>query len=293
MICTPVGWFKLALQLQGSVLPSVLPRILLCSGFGLIISILYYYGFSLPEQIFGNVISNVAYNLVLGLLLVFRTNTAYDRYWEGRKVWGGIIMNTLNLGRKIKIAVLEVEPIDKEKKIAALKLLTAFAIATKLHLRHSPINYELKSLVSQSQYEELQTAKNTSLKILLWMGNYLKQEQINNRLTMDELIYMNYSLDGMTEAWTGCERISKTPIPLAYAIYLKRLLLIYCFVLPLQVVHDLHWWTAPIIALITFILFGIEEIGHKIENPFGEDPNDLPLDEICTTLTTNLEDITA
>lgn len=286
------SWFQAVWQLKGSILPAIFPRVLLCSGLGFLISLIHNYGYSLPEQIFGSVITNVAYNLVLGLLVVFRTNTAYDRYWEGRKIWGGIIINSLNLGRKIWLSVAETEPPHRENKIAALRLLGAFAIATKLQLRRLPINNELETLLTQSQYSQLKEVKNPPLKIALWIGDYLQQQQIEQRLSMDEMLAMNTSLDGMVEALMGCERILTTPIPLAYAIYLKRLLLIYCFALPLKLVHDLHLWTGIIVALISFILLGIEEIGNQIEDPFGNDPNDLPLDEICTNLVNNLADLT-
>lgn len=269
MTTDTTSWFQAVWQLKGSILPAIFPRVLLFSLLGFLISLIHYYGYSLPEQIFGNVITNVAYNLVLGLLVVFRTNTAYDRYWEGRKIWGGIIINSLNLGRKIWLAVAENEPLDRENKIAALKLLGAFAIVTKLQLRRLPINSELESLLTQSQYSQLKEVKNPPLKIAVWIGDYLQQQQINQRLSMDEMLAMNTSLDSMVEAFMGCERILTTPIPLAYAIYLKRLLLIYCFALPLKLVHDLHLWTGLIVALISFILLGIEEIGNQIE-PFWQ-----------------------
>jgi ion channel-forming bestrophin family protein len=284
-------WFKVAFQVQGSVVPTVFPRVLLFSGLAFLISLSHYFGYSLPEDIFADVTSNVAYNLVLGLLLVFRTNTAYDRYWEGRKSWGGMIVNILNLGRKIRSLVAETEAVDTQNKTAALRLLAAFAVATKLHLRNNGVNSELERLLNQSQYSELKEAKNKPLKIAVWIGDYLKQQQIGDRLRMDELISMNTSVDNMVEAMIGCERILKTPMPIAYAIYLKRLLLIYCFVLPLQLVHDLGWWTTPIVALISFILLGIEEIGNQIEDPFGGDSNDLPLDDLCTTTVKNLEEL--
>ena len=89
----------------------------------------------------------------------------------------------------------------------------------------------------------------------------------------------------------GCERILKTPMPLAYAIHLKQLLLIYCLLLPFQMVDKLGFWTGAIVALISFTLFGIEEIGLEIENPFGYDANDLPLDAICNTMKRNIEDL--
>ncbi|WP_392435632.1 bestrophin family protein [Chlorogloeopsis fritschii PCC 9212] len=285
------NWLQLALKWQGSVLPTVLPRIFLCSGFAFFISLTHYYGFDLAEQIFSSVTTNVAYNLVLGLLLVFRTNTAYDRYWEGRKIWGSIVINSLNLARKIKLAIAETETVDRENKIAVLRLLSAFAVATKLHLREQSDPQELEAFLTQAQYLQLQEVKNIPLKISFWIGAYLKQQQVRNCLSIYELVPMNQALDAMVEAFIGCDCIKKTPIPLAYGIYLKRLLLIYCFVLPFQLVHDVSWWTIPIVTLISFILLGIEEIGNQIENPFSNSANDLPIDEICNTLVKNIEDI--
>ena len=285
------NWFRMALSVKGSVIPTVFPRILFCAGLAFIVSLLHYFGYSLPEQIFGAVTGNVAYNLVLGLLLVFRTNTAYDRYWEGRKTWGGIVINTLNIGRNLKLSVTEVEQIDKEKKADALRLLGAFAVATKLHLRSQSVNSELEPLVTSSQFLELKEVKNIPLKISLWIGDYLKQQQVNNCLSMDEFLVMNGLLNSMVEALVGCERIKKTPMPSAYAIYLKRLLLIYCVILPFQLVQNLDWWTAPVVTLISFILIAVEEIANQIQDPFGNDANDLPVDEICTTLVKNIEDL--
>jgi putative membrane protein len=95
----------------------------------------------------------------------------------------------------------------------------------------------------------------------------------------------------MVDVLGGCERILKTPIPPAYSIHLKQLLLIYCLTLPFQIVSQLQWWTAPIVCLVSFAVFGIEEIGIEIENPFGDDLNDLPLDNICRTMKINIEDL--
>lgn len=96
---------------------------------------------------------------------------------------------------------------------------------------------------------------------------------------------LNQYLDGVT----GCERIKNTPIPLAYSIHLKQLIFIYCLILPFQFVKDLNWGTGFFVAIISFALFGIEEIGIEIENPFGYDPNDLPLDELCRDIEMDIE----
>ena len=291
MVIEKRPWFPTVFRLQGSVIPTIFPRVLLCSSFSCLVSLLYAWDVPVVWPVLGSFVPNVVSNLVLGLLLVFRTNTAYERYWEGRKCWGGLVVTVRNLARQIRVAIAELEPADREAKLAVLRLLGAFAIATKLHLRQEPPNDELTHLVNSSQLKKLQAVKIPPLEIALWIGDYLQQQHQQGRLNADQLIAMNNLLNSLVEALTGCERILRTPIPLAYAIHLKQLLLIYCLSLPFQLVDDLHWWTAAVVALISFTLLGIEAIGIEIENPFGHDPNDLPLDEICTTMLTHLEDL--
>lgn len=99
------------------------------------------------------------------------------------------------------------------------------------------------------------------------------------------------TLDGLVNSLGGCERILKTPMPLAYSIHLKQLLLLYCLALPFQMVASVGWATPLLVGLISFAVFGIEEIGIEIENPFGNDANDLPLDAICRTMVQNIEEL--
>jgi putative membrane protein len=287
------SWVQLALQWRGSIAPKVLPCVLRCSGLGLLVSLLDYLGLPVSWEGFDIVITNVSYNLVLGLLLVFRTNTAYDRFWEGRKAWGVLTANIRNLGYLIWVAIAESEPRDRENKISNLRLLVAFAIATKLQLRKEPINSELESLMTPEQFLKLKAVQSTPLQLAVWIGDYLQQQYNRNLVSANQLTAMNVLVNGLLEALTTCERIVSTPIPLAYGIYLKRLLLIYCFSLPFQVVDTLHWWTSPIAAILCFVLLGVEEIGTEIESPFGDDANDLPLDEICSTILNNIEDLMA
>jgi ion channel-forming bestrophin family protein len=280
-----LDWVKLTFKLQGSVIPAVLPRALFCGAFGLIISNLHARGWVQSWPILGNVVPSI----VLGLLLVFRTNTAYDRFWEGRKAWGTLINTTRNLTRRIWVFVGELEPSDRDHKKEALYLILAFAIATKLHLRQEPITSELLELIGDRQHTAQREAPNAPLKIAFWIEDYLQQQYQHQRVDVYQITAMNTLLDALVNSLGTCERILKTPIPMAYAIHLKQLLLIYCLLLPFQLIGEIGYWTGPIVALVSFTLFGIEEIGIEIENPFGRDHNDLPLDDICRTMRRNLE----
>lgn len=261
-------------------------RSLFCGGFGVLISILYVYGYPVARPVLSGVIPSI----VLGLLLVFRTNTAYERYWEGRRLWGTIANTTRNLVWQIWVNVQEEGPEDRRRKLAILRLLPAFGIANKHYLRSEPVSQELALIMSQAQFQILQSVRNTPLQVAGWLGRYLQQEYEYNRLNAYQLTAIQTLVNTLIEAVGSCERILRTPMPLAYAIHLKQLVLIYCLTLPFQCVQDLGWWTGLFVMLVSFALFGIEEIGVEIENPFGYDANDLPLDAICAMIQHNVEE---
>jgi ion channel-forming bestrophin family protein len=281
------NWLKVALKVEGSVIPTILSRVFWCGAFGLFISVLSFYKIPIAAKALGGVVPSI----VLGLLLVFRTNTAYERFWEGRKAWGAIVNSIRNLSRLIWVAITEINPVHRYEKEQVLKLLVAFAVVTKLHLRSQPVDDRVAKLVSPLQFSKLQVMNNPPLEIVFWISDYLQSKQEEGQISLYQMNELQNILNGMVDNLGACERILRTPMPLAYAIHLKQLLLIYCLLLPFQVVEELRWWTAPAIALVSFTLFGIEAIGVEIENPFGDDPNDLPLDTICNTIERNIDDL--
>ncbi|MEA5627993.1 bestrophin family protein [Nostoc sp. UHCC 0251] len=287
MTTKKLTWLRTTFQLKGSVVRAIYKHILWCGAFGFLISILYHFDLPVSQPILGSVIPSI----VLGLLLVFRTNTAYERFWEGRKCWGSLVNNIRNLARQIWVSIDEISPEDKDNKITALNLLVAFAVTTKLHLRGEAVNSELEDLMPSSKYVKLKIMNNLPIEVAFWIGDYLQEQYNRNCLNSYQLTSMQELLNSLVDNLGACERILKTPIPLAYAIHLKQLLLLYCFLLPFQIVETLGWWTGLISALVGFTLFGIEAIGLEIENPFGYDPNDLPLDAICDTMKRNIDDL--
>ncbi len=287
MIAEKIKWVSTALQPKGSVMKAISKHILWCGAFGFLISLLYYFKKPVSQPILGSVIPSI----VLGLLLVFRTNTAYERFWEGRKCWGSIVNNVRNLARQIWVSIDEISPEDKDNKITTLNLLAAFAVTTKLHLRGEVVNSELEDLVPSTKYIKLKIMNNPPIEVAFWIGDYLQQEYNRNCINSYQLTSMQELLNNLVDNLGACERILKTPIPLAYALHLKQLLILYCFLLPFQIVEELGWWTGLVSALVGFTVFGIEAIGLEIENPFGYDANDLPLDAICETMKRNIDDL--
>ena len=125
------NWLKTVFQLQGSVVLMILPRIFFFCGFAATVTFIYVQGWPIYLEKLGDLTTNVIYNLVLGLLIVFRTNTSYDRFWEGRKAWGGIVVNSRNLAQEIRLSIAADNDDEQKQKNAALKLISGYIIVPK------------------------------------------------------------------------------------------------------------------------------------------------------------------
>ncbi len=287
-----LSFLRVILRLTRALILGVIPWALLSGVYGVIVSYLTHHKHivvfndikALPNLV-------LCLNLVLNLLLIFRTNAAHERFWEGRKLWGGLVNTVRNLTRKMSIIIEEQEPQDRVEKEAIMQLVIAFAVAMKLHLRGQPINSELAFLMPFSQYHELQYVNHPPLKIALWIEDYLQYQYKLKYIDVYQLTALNQLLDEMVNILGGCERILRTPIPLVYTITLKILFVIYFSVLPWEMAHGLTWWTGPLLAILCFILLSIDEIATEIEEPFGPGSNDLPLDIICISMQRNFEDL--
>ena len=162
-----------------------------------------------------------------------------------------------------------------------MRWVAAFGYGLKQHLRGEDIDPEMKRLVSSQLLVRLQGAQSVPLELLLELGGYLQGCYGRRQVTLYQLSDLHRLVDSLSEVVGSCERILTTPVPLAYSIHLRQLLYVYCLTIPFVFVDEFGLWTAVVVGLVAFTVFGIEEIGLEIENPFGRDPNDLPLDGIC------------
>ncbi|MBO3459479.1 hypothetical protein G7B40_012920 [Aetokthonos hydrillicola Thurmond2011] len=288
-----LNWFQVTLRFEKAALPVILPAILFCCFYGFLVSLLYHFGcpIAFPNKNTVTINAVLSFNIGLTLLLVFRTNTAHERFWEGRKLWGSLVNTSRNLARGIWIVVKEQSPSDRLEKEATLWLLVAFAVAMKLHLRAEPVNDELVPLMLSNNYVNLKDTNHPPLLISFWIGAYLQERYDQNCLNIYQLTALQKLVDELVNILGGCERILKTPLPIIYSIRLRQLILIYCLILPLDLVDDFGWWTGIIMAFVSFTLLSIEEIGSEIEEPFGHDQSDLPLDAICNTIQRSVEEL--
>ena len=225
--------------------------------------------------------------IVIGLLLVFRTNTAYDRWWEGRKQLGGLVNTSRNIAIKFEAYLYE---IDYEGKTEIRKLISAFAWAMKEHLRLHDYS-KFAQFIPKRLQKDFQKAGHKPNFIILELSKHIQILLRKDLINGQQLIVLEQDINVLINVLGACERIRNTPIPKGYAIHLKRILLIYVVSLPISFLHTLQFWAVPIAMIVFYTMVGIELVGEEIEDPFGTDPNDLPMDALSSKIKTNVDEL--
>ena len=220
--------------------------------------------------------------LILGLLLVFRTNTAYDRWWEGRKLWGQLVNDSRNFAVKIA-ACVRAEPRDKIEVAARL---SAFALALKLHLRGG---VKLQQLPTFEHSTDNPT--HVPAYIVARIYDRLERWRHAEQLGGFELLFLDRHAAALLDICGACERIKKTPISRGYRRFILQSIWVYLATLPWGLVDFLGWWTAPVTVVVAYMMLGIEVLAEHAEDPFGTDADDLPLDDICATIDRSMHEI--
>lgn len=224
---------------------------------------------------------------VISMLLVFRTNTAYDRWWEGRKQWGLLVNNSRNLALKLNSLLGP----EHEKELRYFKkMIPNYAFVLKNHLRKNILIHELEES-DGFPITYLHTRQHLPNAIANEIFSKLISLQKQGVLTPEHLLFLNSEMRSFTEICGACERIRNTPIPYSYSSFLKKFISIYCLTLPVGYIFSLHYLIIPCVIFVFYVLASLEVIAEEIEDPFGTDSNDLPLDRICETIRTTVQDI--
>ena len=215
---------------------------------------------------------------VLSLLLVFRTNTAYDRWWEGRKLWGKLVNDSRNFVIKIN-SILPENDVKNRTQIA--KYLRFFPHFLANHLSKESTRLVLDEDFSDLQ-KELQHHPPAELVFLLTKKLYqLKKE---NKISDTEMLFLDTQLSGFLDVCGGCERIKNTPIPYSYSSFIKKFIIFYVMALPVANVVNLGGFMIPITMFVYYVLMSLELIAEEIEDPFNNDENDIPMEAISQNI---------
>lgn len=270
-------WFRMLFVWHGSVLPALLPRL----GLLLILSVLvtYFHGIILSFKVPLNPTPLTLFGFVLALFLGFRNSASYDRFWEGRKLWGALLNTVRALTRQAM--TLSNRKNDTISVHNFVQLLSAFVFALKHQLRGTDAYEDLKSRLNEDQLKIVAGSKYRPAVIMRLLAEWVQKAKDEGCLDSIQQARFDENFDKLSDILGGCERLVSTPIPYSYRVLLHRTVYIYCFLLPFGLVDSLGWFTPLIVVFIAYTFVAFEAIADEIEEPFGTDANDLALNSMC------------
>ncbi len=224
---------------------------------------------------------------VLSLLLVFRTNTAYDRWWEGRKLWGSLVNNSRSMAMKLNAAL---SPTDTIARTQLRSLIINYAVVLRNHLNTEDLRMELdaKDHPELHSYNDKMHIPNQVATLIIQKITELYKE---GKITGDQLLALNPEMISLTDICGACERIKNTPIPYSYSAFVKKFIFFYVMTLPFGFVFSLGYYVIPVVAFVFFVLASLELIAEEIEDPFDGDANDVPTRKIAEGIQKHVSEI--
>ena len=274
-------WLRLIFVWHGSVLSKIFSRLLLnfLLSIAVIIMLPWYTMLGIKFTLAPFSILGVAIAIFLG----FRNNACYSRYVEARHLWGQLMIASRSLLREVKTTL----PDDAELG-QFVRLQIAFAHCLRMTLRRNPQAKPLAKYLSEKDLQTVFAAQSPANRILLLMGEWLAVRRRDGQLSDILFHSLNNRVNDMSAVLAGCERIANTPVPFAYTLILHRTVYLFCIMLPFALVVDLHYMTPFISVLISYTFISLDTLAEELEDPFGTENNDLPLDAICNAIEIDL-----
>jgi putative membrane protein len=293
-------WLSQVLRLRGTSLALVWKRVLVSTLIGVAVTVV-------AEQRggFDTDLTPLPFTLIgfaLSIFLGFRNNTGYDRFWEGRKLWGSLVNVSRSFTRQL-LTLVGPRMIDatsdhrvmaaEATELTALRrelvyVLIAYVHAFRQHLRDEDELAELAPLLPAELHARLPSELNRPVAISQWLGDRLRGLYDRGWVHPMHLTVLEASLTEITSIQGACERIKSTPIPASYTVLIHRIVALYCLGLPFGIVSSVGVMTPVVVAIVAYAFYGLDAVGTEIENPFGYDPNDLPLSSLARMIEVNL-----
>ena len=281
-------FWREAFAWQGSVTPLVLPNVLVFGLVATLICVLAWLVEYLFEVHIGLEIApfEIA-GAVLGLLLILRTNTGYDRWWEARKLWGGIVNQSRNMG----ISALSYCPADPGWRERFIKWVAVFPHVARCHLRGEQPSPEVAALVGQDGFSQIASSGHMPGFVALQLADLLREA--SDTFHMDRFAFMQVDREraALMDHIGACERILKTPLPLIFSIKIRRFIALFLLMLPFALLHRINSdWLVPFTTMmVAYPLLALDQIGIELQNPFSiSNLSHLPLGDISASIEKNL-----
>ena len=274
----PRAWFTFIFRLHKSETLSVLgPLLWAVAAYAGIVTYLEANYLNDPELRSHTQSISIIYTILgftLSLLLVFRTNSAYDRWWEGRKLWGSLTNSSRILANHF--AVLFANNNQDRHRLA--QSLIAFAQTLQYHLRNE------RAPVNPASPTPWDNAPHQPLAVHQELIRHMHQAVAHGHLTENQLLHLQPELSDLMNLCGACERIKTTPIPFSYSVFLKKFIFYYVMIFPVVYAQSMGYVVVPVTAFILYVLASVELIAEEIEDPFHGDPNDLPTAEMANSI---------
>lgn len=222
----------------------------------------------------------------ISMLLVFRTNTAYERWWEGRRLWGSLVNNSRNLAMKLN-ALLPADATNHRTFFRSMIPLYAKSLHWHLHRDQK----QTPPLSEAGLFESADEKMHVPNQAALMMYKQVEQMRHEQLLTGEQLLYINQELMSFTDICGACERIKNTPIPFSYSVFIKKFIFFYVMTLPFGFVFQIGYYVIPVVSFIFYVLASLEVIAEEIEDPFGGDPNDVPTEQLAANIRRHVEEL--
>ncbi len=282
---------KLFLLLRGSVLPMILPTLIVNIVIATLVTLSHGDLFKLKITL--TTIPFTLIGLPIAIFLGFRNNAAYDRFWEGRKLWGEIALRCRNLSRQCQSLIDFPHPAQASEGLTDTRVRMIFRAIAFSHvlrdlLRRQDRSEEIQTLLLAAEWQHMQGYPNKPDFLMHQMGMDLGACVKEGRIDPCLAAAIDATLSALTAAAASCERIRNTPIPFSYTLLLHRTAYLYCFLLPFGLVDSIGFMTPFVVAIVAYTFFGLDALGDEIEEPFGLATNDLPLDAICRAIDIDL-----
>jgi len=276
------NWLKMLFIWRGSVLKKIVVQLSIITLFSL--AIYFFKGKIFDYKVHLNPTIFTLIGLALAIFMGFCNSASYDRFWEGRKLWGLLVIETRSLTRQILSLVNDSSPAAKVEKEKIIKLISAFSWALNFQLRDKSGTEHLERLLSPEQLEQVKSKKFIPSIILGFIADWLNEQHKKGNIDTIVMTSIDHQLNQFSNISGGCERIYNTPLPFAYSVLLHRTVYLYCFWLPFGLVDSLGWMMPMIVLLISYTFIALDAIIQEIGEPFGEEENDLALNSICRTI---------
>lgn len=271
---------------KGSVLKKIFPTLVAIFIFSWIV---YFAHYLFPDVIIPlNVGAFALVGISLAIFLGFCNSAAYDRFWEGRKQWGSLVIHSRSLAFQIQNYIEENNQFTKKDKEEGINLIIAFCYLLNKQLR-TKINYDtVRPYLKEDVYEAMLTKKFKPSFILNELTKWIATQQRAGRLDTITQARIDKNIDELSIVLGACERIVHTKIPFVYFVILHRTVYVYCFILPFGLI-DLIIWAMPFfVTFVAYTFIALDAVVAEIAEPFGEEENDLALDQMCANIAYSL-----